>query len=215
MTQETRKRCDSPAPHWHQKLLNAWRYLQHQEGRKSFHILSCLCNATESKTPKVLAATSLEGTTHTYTESTMGLEEANEIHCTTYSMEDLYLKTQHDSFFFLPSFLSFWLVLNKSFVYHIAHVKVKSLTAEDVPKNSKSTHFIWRETSMWEHVNGLSKEFLNPWNLTPFSKSSNSQERAGDGQAACSNGCRINLLKTNNQVNAKRDSNKKTPLQLL
>ena len=71
----------------------------------------------------------------------MSLEEANEIHCTTYRMEDLYFKTQHDSSF-LPSFLSFWLVLNNSFVYHIAHVKVKScFNPEGCPKNSKSTHF--------------------------------------------------------------------------
>ena len=45
--------------------------------------MNCLHNATESKTPKVLAA-SLEGT-HTHTpECTVGREEANEIHHTTY-----------------------------------------------------------------------------------------------------------------------------------
>ena len=84
-----------------QQLLNTWPCLHYHEGRKSFHILNCLHNATESKTPKVLA-TSLEGTyTHT-SESTMGPEEANGIHCTTYRTEELYFRTQHDLFFFPP-----------------------------------------------------------------------------------------------------------------
>lgn len=108
-----------------QKLLNTWPCLHYHEGRKSFRILNCLHNATESKTPKVLA-TSLEGTyTHT-SESTMGLEEADGIHCTTYRTEKLYFRTQHDFFLLsFPSFLSFWLVLNNSFVYHITQVKVR------------------------------------------------------------------------------------------
>ena len=39
---------------------------------------------------------------------------------------------------FLPSFLSFWLVLNNSFVYHITHVKVRvAATQRDVLGTAK------------------------------------------------------------------------------
>lgn len=118
-------------------------------GRKSFHILNCLCNATESKTPKVLA-TRLEGTTYTYTRVYHGPWRGkwNPLYHIHTGWRTCISKHSMTLLSFPPSFPSGW-----SWIIHLCitlptwKLRVAS-TQRDVLRTAKVLISVWRATSI-------------------------------------------------------------------